>query len=87
MGLYINEINGKSLPVHGKANAILNAEIGATEVPEPKEWEENLVCVVENSFFDGAGYAFSPKEMEAFKKPDGRKKRWLLVPNAKEIAH
>lgn len=86
MGRYINEIGGNPLPRTGKATAILSVNPEARRIPEPTEWSDDLVCVIENGIFDAAGYAFSPEQMQAFKEPCGRRKTWLLVPGAAELA-
>ncbi len=81
MGYYINQINGKMLPAKGKGDFLL--ENGATEIFGKVTFCENLVCVVENVFFDAAGYTYSEFEMEHFMNPvDNRPKRWFIVPNA-----
>lgn len=80
MGYYINQINGKVLEPTAKAQQLIRE--GATLVTEPITFQENLVCVVQNGFFDAAAYAHSEKEMEHFLIPDGRPKTWLIVPNA-----
>lgn len=85
MGYYINQINGKILPAKNKAEFLI--ENGATKVEGKVEFQENLVCVVENAFFDAAGYAFSQGEMEVFNHPyDNRRKTWLVVPEAAKLA-
>lgn len=85
MGYYINQINGKILPAKDKANFLI--ENGAIKVEGKLEFQENLVCVVENFLFDAAGYAYCEFEMDAFNSPyDNRKKTWLIVPNAAELA-
>ena len=81
MGYYINQINGKPLPPQGKCETLI--ENGSTQINTPTEFQDNLVCVVENGFFDAAAYAYSEKEMNEFLDPsDYRRKRWLIVPNA-----
>lgn len=86
MGYYINELpNGTPLQALGKADALLTIE-GAEEISQPSEWKEGIVCVVNNGFFEGAGYCFSTDELKAFSYPDGRPKRWLIIPNAKQLA-
>jgi hypothetical protein len=96
MGYYINNTNvgeGKSnpfdwqLPATGKADAILEAGIGAKEIKRPSEWQPDLVCVVENGVFDAAAYAFDEEEFLVFADPhDTRRKRWLIVPNAAKLS-
>jgi hypothetical protein len=80
MGFYINRINDEILPAKGKADALIAH--GATEIFHPIEFQENLVCVVENAFFDAAGYIFDSGEFGEFMYPDSRNRRWLIVPNA-----
>lgn len=84
MGMYINENSkGQPLPTIGKANALL--EDGAKETTA--EFQENLICVVSNEYFDAASYIYSEKEFEAFTQPgDHRPKRWLIYSKAKELA-
>jgi hypothetical protein len=87
MGYYINELpTGEVLPNFGKAGKLLTVE-GVKKIEEPNSWEEDIVCVVENrGMFEAAGYCFNEQELSAFKYPDGRRKTWLKVPNAKELA-
>lgn len=85
MGYYINQINGKLLPTHNKADFLI--ENGATIVEGKVEFQENLVCVVENFLFDAAGYIYSNFELEEFNNPyDKRPKTWLIVPDAAKLA-
>lgn len=81
MGFYIEKTTkGERLPTVGKAQALVAAG-DATLLPEqPKQFVENLVCVVANGFFDGAGYCYSPEEFARFARPDNRHKVWLIVP-------
>lgn len=87
MGKYINKLpDGTILPAHGKADKLLTIP-GALETNgAPSEWKDNIVCVVNNGPFEAAGYAFDEQELKVFARPDGRPKRWLLIPNAKDIA-
>lgn len=92
MGKYLNEIKGTPLPTRGKAAAILELLPEAKEIPEPVQWVEGIVCVVENrtyfANFDAAGYAYDAQELMEFQKPhDTRKKTWLIVPNAKNYVN
>lgn len=50
------------------------------------EWQENLICVIENNAFDAAGYCYSENEFEHFKEEDGRHKTWLTHPLAKQLS-
>lgn len=85
MGYYINKINGVDLPAKGKAQTLIDN--GAQKVNGEVTLQENLVCVVENMFFDAAGYVFSQSELDAFNHPeDDRRKTWLIVPNAPQLA-
>jgi|GEM_PF-5727399 hypothetical protein len=81
MGYYINEIDGKFIgqSFDEKCQGLLDN--GATETTD-SEFKENLVVVVDNGLFAGAGYAFSEKEFDIFRMPDTRRKKWFIVPNA-----
>jgi len=87
MGYYINEINGRHVGTSytEKINSILAAD--GTRIPEPIEWKEGLVCVVDNGYMAAAAYAYSEREMEEFKIPDGRPKQWMFLENAKEFSN
>jgi len=85
MGKYINYTSTQQpLPSLGKAQALIND--GAKIVNKPLSWEENLVCVADNGFFECAAYLYSESELEAFSYPDGRPKQWLKYPHAKTLA-
>jgi hypothetical protein len=85
MGYYINHINGKQLPSVGKAQKLISE--GAIRIGIPTEFQDNLVCVVENFFFDAAVYAYDEREMTEFINPnDYRPKTWLIVPNADTLS-
>lgn len=85
MGYYINSNSkGGSLAPIDKANQLIAD--GAKRIPEPKEFQEGLVCVFENGLFDAAGYAFNENEMNVFKRPDGRRKTWLIYEHAKTLS-
>jgi hypothetical protein len=84
MGKYLDVFpDGTYLPEKGKADAILRRMPGAREIKAPKtpkEWQPDLVCVVENGWMDAAGYAYDARELDRFMYPDGRPRRWLIVP-------
>lgn len=86
MGKYINELpDGTSLRSRNKAQDLLKV-VGAKKIPAPEQWEENLVCVVDNDAFEAAAYAYSEGEMKQFLYPDGRPKQWMIVPDADKLA-
>lgn len=85
MGYYINKnAQGKPLPVSGKADMLLKDE-GAVFIPNPT-FQDNLICVVDNRIFEAAAFCYSEREFEEFARPDGRKKKWLTHPKAKELS-
>lgn len=86
MGRYINQNSkGESLPANGKAKALIAD--GAKVIPQPTEFEEDIVCVVENGMFDAAGYMFNVNELKAFTYPgDYRPKTWLKYEHADKLA-
>ena len=86
MGRYINQTSIRTLgaSADAKCNGIL--EDGGLEIPEPKDFAENLICVVDNGMFGAAAYAYSKEEMEEFKRPDGRPRRWFYWNKVKEYA-
>jgi len=81
MGYYINKINGEVLGATFKEKCQGLLDNGATQTTD-SEFQENMVCVLDNGMFAGAGYAFSEKEFDIFRMPDTRRKKWFIVPNA-----
>ena len=81
MGYYIEG------PAKGKAPCIKSEYDGEfiscpssfDEVPEDKA----LICVVDNGFFEAAGYCFSQGEFDAFTFSDPRPKQWMLMDKLK----
>jgi len=84
MGYYIDKTSkGTILPACDKADYLILD--GAKEVKA--EFQPNLVCIVENGFFDAAGYAYSKNEFDQFNDPnDNRPKRWLIYPLAGKLS-
>ena len=83
MGYYINVTStGKEL---GREKVEELIDDGAIIV-SGNEFVPNLICVVDNGLFEAAGFAYSEREYLAFKKPDERKKTWLVHPKAAVLA-
>ena len=81
MGYYIDKINGEVLGASFEEKCQVLMKNGA--VPTTGNmFEKDLVCVVDNGMFAAAGYAFSENEYNVFKRNDGRRKRWYIVPDA-----
>lgn len=82
MGKYINGIG----TTFAQKEAGLK-ELGAVEIPTPEQFEEDLVCLVDNGLFAAAAYAFSEKEMQYFREdPAGRPQKWFKLYEAAEFA-
>lgn len=84
MGKYINSTGNGPIGVSYEEKITALVQAGAEEIPTPKEFQENLVCVVNNGMFAAAGYAYRPAEMNAFLHPCGRPKKWFIWD---EVAH
>lgn len=85
MGKYLTkDMEGKSLHTNHKAHQLMKS--GAKIIGEPAELIPDLVCVVENGLFDAAAWADTEEEMNRFKRPDGRRKIWLIVPGAETLS-
>ena len=86
MGMYVNKNSQeKELPASGKVQMIAN-DGGIILDGCPDDFMENLVCVVDNYWFEAAAYAYDQAEFEAFKKDDGRSKTWMIYPHVKDVA-
>ncbi len=85
MGLYVNElVDGTPLPNKGKAQILLQE--GATPHKIDK-FVPNLVCVVDNGFFEAAAYCYDINEyLEFSDKRDHRPKTWLVWEPVAEVA-
>lgn len=86
MSLFINETPAGKMgsSATSKCEALLSE--GAKEIPEPVRFQGGLVCVVDSGHFGAAGYADSERQMNRFKIPDGRAKRWFIWDKAIEYA-
>jgi hypothetical protein len=83
MGLYINSIDGLAMGPGFESKCLVIKMHGGVET-DADIFQENLVCVVDNGPFAAAGYAYSEQEWAHFKSYSSRKKKWFLLPNAKE---
>jgi hypothetical protein len=87
MGYYINKLaDGTALANQDKAGQLVEKVPGTKLASYPVEFQEDLVCVVQNGLFDAAAYVFDEREMNDFNYPDGRSRTWLVVPGAKELS-
>lgn len=90
MGRYINSLIEigvlNKVPNEGKAEFLV-VHAKATPIGKPDTFIPDLVCVVDNGFFEAAGYCYDEREFECFiREGDTRPKQWLIVPNADKIA-
>jgi len=88
MGKYINQ-NSKGQFIgtyfEEKYKSLVND--GAIKIDVPKEFKENLVCLVDNQLFGAIGYAYDEREMNDFIDGAGdRKFQWFIYKHAKELA-
>lgn len=86
MGYYINHTQKRTLGTSFNEKCDGLIEAGAIEVSQPTNFQEGIICVVNNGLFAAAGYAFSEDELNVFRHPDGRPKRWFIWDKAKEYA-
>jgi hypothetical protein len=86
MGMYINQTSNGPVGASFRDKCDALIEDGATPINPPEEFQENLVCVVNNVMFAAAAYAYSESEMIEFKRNDGRNKQWFIYDKAKEFA-
>lgn len=88
MGRYINkDSRDKPLSKHFKAEELI--EDGAILLPiPPAEWMPNLVCVVDNGYFQAALYVEDKDEFNRAQPhaEDDRPRRWLVYRHAEALA-
>lgn len=88
MGNYINITEKGALGATFSDKITGLKEDGAVTIPEPTEWEEGLVCVIDNGRFAAAGHAYDKQEMESFiKGMDERPHVWMKYEKAKKYAN
>jgi len=87
MGQYIDYIEGVHIGTSAeeKVNSLKNN--GGVVINTPTEFQENLVCVIDNGWFGAAGHAYDEREMKIFLNNDGRPKVWMIVPNAEKLVN
>lgn len=81
MGKYINVIDEIQLGSSFEEKCSGLIEGGAAEV-SGKNFEEDLVCVVDNGWMAAAGYAYDYEEYSEMRGEDGRPKRWFILKGA-----
>jgi hypothetical protein len=79
MGIYINP-KDRSKEEWLTANAVT---ISNNAPPTFREGDNIVVCLVDNGGFTAAAVAYSQRELQTFKREDGRPKLWCQVPIAK----
>jgi hypothetical protein len=78
MGKYINNTGNGPMGVSYEEKITALVQAGAEEIPTPTEFQENLVCVVNNGMFAAAAHLYEPKEMNRFLQSCGRPKKWFI---------
>lgn len=86
MGRYINKTTRGSVGTSAAAKCDAIIADGGKEIKTPKEFQPNLVCVVDNGMFGAAAHAYSEREMNVFKMNDGRPKRWFIWDKVEDFA-
>jgi hypothetical protein len=96
MGAYINFIDDKQMHASAlskisvlmESNAIPLLDSNMQPIQSPAEFQENMVCVVDNGYMAACGYAYSESEFKAFlpRPNDQRPRYWFIFDRAKEFA-
>lgn len=82
MGYYINPKEGtkEEWLMHNAIRELSPAEVDLFDFFDGGE--ELPVCLVDNGTFTAAGIAYDLEELAAFRREDGRPKRWFLIDRA-----
>ncbi len=79
MGRYVNITSKGGLGTSAGAKCDGLLADGGKEIKEPINFQNNLVCVVDNGHFGAAAHAYSEREMKRFlNSKDGRPTRWFI---------
>lgn len=83
MTAYINRTSQGELPSLGKVECLLNDGASFTD----RTFKENMVCVVNNLFFEAAAYVDTQQELDLWLK-EGKTRAivFLVYPNVKKYA-
>lgn len=84
MGYYIQVPNNKQ-----KTEQLIEL-YGAEQITKVPIFEDlcsnkAIICIVDNGLFEAAALCYSKEELEEFKRPDGRPRKWVLM--EKELAY
>lgn len=86
MGKFINYIENKQMYSSADSKISVLRDAGAESIPNPTEWREGLVCVVDNGWMAAAAYAFDEDEMNDMLIDDERPRIWFHFSDAKKWA-
>jgi len=87
MGKYINKTEHGPIGSSFKEKCTSLIKAGAVIIPKPDNFEDNLVCVVDNGPFAAAAYLYSPVELSDFSvATDKRPKLFFTWDKVKEYA-
>ncbi len=83
MGKYINKVKDQSLGTsfESKCNVLIN---NGAILTYPLEYEQNIVCVVDNGMFAACIYIDSESTYNMVKTNDGRLKKWFSMNNPEQ---
>lgn len=76
------DINSKGVTLNSRYKVEQLIKDGATEVKKP-QWQDNLVCVIQNPTFDVAVHCYTEEIFNSLKKADSPFVTWLIHPHAK----
>lgn len=88
MGKYVNHTTNGPLGPSFTEKCKGLIEDGAVKISQPTEFQENLVCVVNNGPFAAAGYVYNESEFSSFNvKSDDRPKQWFVWEKVEQFAN